>query len=46
MSDDGKRLSKRSGAIKKRETLDEKLRKRLEESKIGKQETLAKNQTF
>ena len=43
MSDKGRRLSKRSGAIKKRETLDEKLRKRLEESKIQKQKTLAKN---
>ena len=43
MSDNGRRLSKRSGAVKKREALDDKLRKRQEEPKIRKQKTLAKN---
>ena len=43
MSGNGRILSKRSGAIKKRETLEDKLRKRQEEPKIRKQKTLAKN---
>ena len=43
MSDKGRRLSKTSASIKKRETLDKNLRKTLEEPKIWRQRTLAKN---
>ena len=43
MSGDGRRLSKRSEANKKKEALDDKLRKRQDEPKIRKHKTLAKN---
>ena len=43
MSDKEQRLSKRTETVKKRETLDEKLRKSQEESAIRKEKTLARN---